>query len=409
MTKDLTTKQIWERALAGGIWLVDRQNYDGSWEGLREPRVDAFYKPCWALSEIAQSAAAHRCLDYVHCHLMTPAGDFLPRQSTAISSLLGHYPYVNSYFIIGSMRAGRYEIAVPAVPFLLTQQAEDHGGFYSQLTQYGMKNMADTMSSSTAGIACLAAGHLEAARRVADYLSHIVRLQPAPNNCFFTTLNAEGLLYQDINDDESAFLRFVDSKKPDQCWFAVGLPMAFLVLLESATGESRYRELAQWYFNFQQRCVNPWDGYSSGKGGWGCAMLYRVTGESIYRDIALHVAETIMSRQRTDGSWLSGMNNQGELVDADFDLTGEFTLWLSLISANVLARDSCRIPVVTNKVTIPRPKRTQSIKETLRRTVLAHQRIIKDEGFKEYFLRSYHYRKQQFLGLIKKRVSGRKP
>ena len=109
------------------------------------------------------------------------------------------------------------------------------------------------------------------------------------------------------------------------------------------------------------------------------------------------------------GSWLSGMNNQGELVDADFDLTGEFTLWLSLIAANVLTRDSIRIPVVFNRGRIPKPKRTQSRRETLRKTILAHYRIMKNEGVKEYFLRSYHYRKRQFLRLIKERVSRRKP
>lgn len=194
----------------------------------------------------------------------------------------------------------------------------------------------------------------------------------------------------------------IDTKKADQCWYAVGLPLAFLVLLESGTNETRYRELAQWYFDFQQRCVNPWDGYSSGKAGWGCAMLYRITGEARYRDIALHVARSIMKRQRTDGSWLSGKSNQGELTDSDFDLTGEFTLWLSLISANMFVRDSCRIPVAANKIRIPKPMRTQSLRETLRRTAGAHYRILKNEGLKEYFLHSYHYRKGQVFRWISK-------
>jgi hypothetical protein len=198
-------------------------------------------------------------------------------------------------------------------------------------------------------------------------------------------------------------MRMIDTKTRDQCWYAVGLPLAFLVLLESATNETRYRELAQWYFDFERRCVNPWDGYSSGKGGWGCAMLYRITGEARYRDIALHVARSIMSRQMTEGSWLSGMGGKGELVDADFDLTGEFTLWLSLIFSNMSAQDSYRIPVASGKIRIPRPPRTQSRRETLRRTIAAHYRILKNEGLKKYFLYSYNYRKGQISGWIKKK------
>ena len=403
MTKPVTPKQIWERALAAAKWLVQHQNQDGSWRGLKEQGVGAFYKASWAFSEVGQSAAVHRTLDYVYHHFLTAEGDFLLGKPHATLPLIGRFPYANSYFITGSVRAGRYEIGVPAVSFLLTQQAGDHGGFYSSLTRHGTNNMSDTMSSSSAGIGCLAAGKIEAARRVAEFLGHMVRLQPWRDERFFNTIDEKGRLYTDIANDEDAYLRVIDTTKADQCWFAAGLPMAFLVLLERATNEARYRELANWYFDFQQRCVNPWDGYSSGKAGWGCAMLYRIMGEERYRDIALHVAQSIMSRQRTDGSWLSGKGGQGELVDADFDLTGEFTLWLSLISANVSARDSCRIPVAASKIKIPKPKRMQSRRETLRRTIAAHYRILKNEGLKKYLLYSYSYRKRQISRWIKKK------
>jgi hypothetical protein len=403
MARPLMTKRILERALAGGRWLVDHQNQDGSWKGLADPKVDAFYKACWSLSEVGQSAAAHRTLDYIYNHLLTPEGEFLTGNSDAVLAMLGQIPYMNSYIITGSFRAGRYEIGTPAISFLLTKQSPDHGGFYTRLSRDGAKNMSDTMSSSSAGIACLTAGKIEAARRVADYLAHLISLQPEPHDLFFDTINEDGHLYVDVKDDGDAYLRVIDTRKPDQCWFAMGLPFTFLVLLGSATNESRYRNLAQWYFDFQQRCISPWDGWSSGKAGWGCAMLYRMTGEAGYRDIALRVAKFIMERQSTDGSWRSGMSKRSKLINADFDLTGECTLWLSLISANLLARDMGRIPIVFNKTRIPRPKRTQPLRRTIVRTIKTHYRIFREEGLKEYFLRSYHYRREQVSGWIKKK------
>jgi hypothetical protein len=402
MMRSVTPKQIWERALAGAGWLVRHQNQDGSWTGLKEQGVGAFCKPSWALSEVGQYAAAHRTLDYVYHHFLAAEGDFLLGNPNASLPMIGRFPYANSYFVVGSLRAGRYEIGVPALSFLLAQQDPNYGGFRSSPGRYGTKNISDTMSSSSVGIACLAGGKIEEARRVADYLARIVRLQPSPDERFFTASDEKGHLYTDIRNDEDAFLLIIDSEKADQCWFAAGLPMAFLVLLESATNEATYRELAQWYFAFQKRCINPWDGYSSGKAGWGCAMLYRMTGESRYRDVALHVATSIMNRQRTDGSWLSGIGSKGELVDADFDLTGEFTLWLSLIAANVSSRDSSRIPVASRRIRIPGPPRTQSRRETLRRTVAAHYRILKNEGLKRYLLRSYDYRKGKIFRRIRK-------
>jgi hypothetical protein len=95
---------------------------------------------------------------------------------------------------------------------------------------------------------------------------------------------------------------------------------------------------------FQERCVDPWDGPSSGKAGWGSAMLYRISGDRRFRDVALHVANYISKRQNDDGSWtLVGAgyaDDKGQgLSNSDFDLTAEFSLWLALIAANVAARD----------------------------------------------------------------------
>jgi hypothetical protein len=257
-----------------------------------------------------------------------------------------HYLYANAYFIIGSMATGRYEIGMPAVQFMLTQQDAEHGGFYTRRTAAGERNLTDTMSAGAAGVACLAAGQMEAARRVADYLAHIAELQPAPEERFFTTIEADGQLGTDVQDEEEAWWRIIETQTENQCWYAVGLPFAFLVRMAEAAGSkgTRFRELAQWYFDFQLSCVDPWDGGSSGKAGWGCSMLYRITGESRYRDIALHIADRFVNNQNADGSWGSsaegyGAGEQPELADGDFDGIAESTLWLALISSNILARD----------------------------------------------------------------------
>ncbi len=369
---------------------MEHQNPDGSWKGLNGPQVDAFYKSCWALAETGQLASAQRSLNYVHQNFFSKEGDFLSRDHPWHNT--AHYPYVNSYLIVGSMLAGRYDIAMPAVSFLLTQQSADHGGFYSRLTRQGGKEMADTTSSGIAGIACLAAGKVDAARRVADYLSYIVKLQPESGERMFTAVGADGRLYTEPRDGDDSFLRVVDTRKADQCWFAMGLPFVFLVRLAEATGEARHFDLARWFFDFQEGCVNPWDGYSSGKAGWGCAMLYRITGDSLYRDIALHIAKFIMTLQHPDGGWY---HYGRELTNQDFDLTAEFTLWLSLISTNILARDSDNIPLVIDRIRIPKTRLP------LKKTFRIHSRILKDEGLKKYLLYSYHYRKKQVLEWFK--------
>jgi hypothetical protein len=338
----MTAKEYWVRALRGSQWLVERQNPDGSWKDLAEPKVDAFYKGSWPLLLTGQPAAAHRLLNYTRQQFMTAGGDFVPRGHPWHTGV--HYLYANAYFITGGMVAGRYDIAMPATGFLLSQQDAEHGGFYSRRTEAGHRELCDTMSAGAAGMALLAAGQIEAARRVAGFLSRMIELQPDPATRFYTTVEADGRLGTEMQEEGEAWWRIIDTQTGNQCWYAVGLPFAFLIRLAEATGSSQHRDLAQWYFDFQTRCVDPWDGGSSGKAGWGCAMLYRITGETQYRDIALHIADRIAGRQNADGGWVSLRQGYGEggetaLSNADFDVTSEFTLWLALIAANITARD----------------------------------------------------------------------
>jgi hypothetical protein len=74
-------------------------------------------------------------------------------------------------------------------------------------------------------------------------------------------------------------------------------------------------------------------------------MLYRMTGEPKYREIALHVADQIARQQDPDGSWLSFRAvgySRGDVIplnDGNLDVTQEYVLWLALIASNLLARD----------------------------------------------------------------------
>ncbi len=74
-------------------------------------------------------------------------------------------------------------------------------------------------------------------------------------------------------------------------------------------------------------------------------MLYRITGDQHYRDIASQVGDMIAGWQNPNGSYsYPGLGHtpgeEPELTNTNYDLTAEFTLWLALISSNILARDA---------------------------------------------------------------------
>lgn len=338
-----------ESARRGADWLQSQQAPDGSWSALQNAPIDAYYKAAWAFNITGRSVATERTINYVKRNLLRPDGDLLPRNDQWYINV--HYQYQNAWVTIGSQKQGRYDIAAPALRFLLTQQDKSHGGFYSQRSNNGERKRSDTMSSGISGIACLASGQLEAAQRLAGYFEKMVEWQPEPKSKFYLTVDERGRLATSFPNDEAEW-RVVDAKQKDQCWYAVGLPFTFAILLNQSTGEKRYAELAKWYLDFQLRCVNPWDGGSSGKAGWGCSMLYRSTGEERYREISLRVAKNEMNSQLPDGSfqWRAPEQQGGyddttpgvkrNLTSGDFDVTSEFVVWLSLIGSNLLARET---------------------------------------------------------------------
>jgi hypothetical protein len=171
----------------------------------------------------------------------------------------------------------------------------------------------------------------------------MVGMQPAPEDRFYTTLDAEGRLITEFEPEMTEW-RVVQTGELKQRWFAVGLPFAFVLLLSEATGEKRFSRLADELFAFQSRGADPWDVPSSGKAGWGCSMLYRKTGEVRYWEIALRVARQIMGYQTPAGYFLLGATPAGASDPSTFapfiyDVTAEFVLWLTLIANNVLALD----------------------------------------------------------------------
>ena len=336
----MQARELWECALKGAEWLVSQQEADGRWRPLLEPYVDGYYKSAWALSRMGCPTQAQRCLNYVAAHLLQPDGDVLPRKHPWHNEI--HYLYSNAYLIIGGMCTGRYDVAQPALRFLLRQQQPAAGGLASLPAEDNGAVRCDTMSTSAAGLAALAAGRLDAVCCAANWFARLVKAQPKPEAYFLCTVDADGQIVSSFPEQDAAW-RMVRTDQPNQTWYAVGLPLAFLVKAYQATGRREHLELALWFYAFLERCVDAWSGPSSGQAGWGCAELYRMTGETCYREGALQIGSYIAQHQAPNGAWNADPGAPLEpthtWVPQDFDTSAESVLWLGEIASNILARD----------------------------------------------------------------------
>ena len=88
----------------------------------------------------------------------------------------------------------------------------------------------------------------------------------------------------------------------------VGIAAGYLADVYALSDDNRYLEAARGYLDFDSR-TNP-DGFcwpSKCKVGWGAAKLYRVTGETRYRDLACRVADETWLNAQTEEGHFGGM------------------------------------------------------------------------------------------------------
>lgn len=85
----------------------------------------------------------------------------------------------------------------------------------------------------------------------------------------------------------------------------IGYPIAFLGNLYQATQNAQYMAAAKEYLNFASTCQNHlYTCYFSHKVAWGAAIIANLTGERCFADLAVRIADYLLSIQGANGAWL---------------------------------------------------------------------------------------------------------
>ncbi len=314
--------------------LLAQQNRDGSIHPVAQG-LAAYHKVPYAFSLGGRTAEAVKLLAWVRDNALTEEGDFGgPYPRLGPHATFYHYP--NSWLIAGAHRLGQFQVSVPAVEFLLTMQHPESGGFLTAGPDATLAGLCDMMSTSMAGMACLYAGHLEAAIAVGKLLRHVWAIQPSPSNTLYYCLHNGDQLVTEF-DVEETLARAIDARTPGQYYFNAGIAAAFLARLYMATGEQQYLTCAREYLEFIERCAD--DRYStpqSGKVGWAASLLYALTGNVNWQRVATSVADYIVGSQAEDGSWRNPAAGP-DAAYATIDVTAEFAIILCEIVEGLIA------------------------------------------------------------------------
>ena len=203
----------------------------------------------------------------------------------------------------------------------------ESGGFYSSPTERDAETKQDLWVVAGCGRAALYTGRLDAAMGVGRWMRRLMESQPNyPQQMYTVYSRARGLHTVPDPNDEIRYVVNADATR-DQFFFHPGIAGAFLARLYQATGEEEWLELAREYMRFAEGASDylfhlP----RAGKVGWAASLLYTITGEPKYRDMAVRVGDNLIALQSEEGYWSwPGEDQPGN------DITAELTVWMDEI------------------------------------------------------------------------------
>jgi len=330
---DSTIEKFISAAERGFVWIAEHQREDGSFCDPGD-EIRGYYKVPYALSVSGRQRRAIKLAAWIAKHHFTPEGDFGPADNPASGPGSGGWPvYGNAWLVQGLHRIGRWDLSLGGAEFLLRFQLPI-GGFYAL---DGETRRIEPVCTSWGGLASLATGNLEVARRAGDVLVRMVQAQPDPFRFYFV-MDPDGELVTDVPPGRELF-HYVDSELEEQIYYAQGIALIFLTHLYRGTGKERYLDACRKLLSFSERCAD--DVYRfppSGKLGLGCALLYQLTGSQDAKNAAVQVGQYLVETQTAEGIW--HLPEAGPYIESKYrdnfevhlDIAAEFSIFLTEIA-----------------------------------------------------------------------------
>ena len=311
-------------------WLLGQQHDDGS---LGPERADLayYYKAPLLLQLGGEARAAHRMLDFIAANFQRRDGSFASslEHKTEDPLLASYAAYVDGWLAIAAQRSGRFELARPAWAHLRRFAHPGLGGFCLDGHYRGEGNdVIDMLTTAHLGMTALYCGELPLALAAGHCLRRFWEHQPDPERRLLLRMDDAGE-FIDAWPAELAKVHVIEASTSDQAWFFLGYPIAFLVMLARATGNSAnlaraHLSTAKAFAQFAERCGDALIGdHYAHKVGWGLGLLARVSGEARHRELAHAIARSMVARQSEAGTWLDEGPDLRRV-----DQSAETALWL---------------------------------------------------------------------------------
>jgi hypothetical protein len=324
-------------------WLACQQTPLGNYRGI-EPitpdgiypdtdDVGCYYKSVYSLRVGGEDAAAARLMRHLVDRYMRPNGDVYTNEQSRSSGSYGPVfcqPYQNAWLARAAAAMRWYELGRKLTGFMITLRDPKTGGFRAHVDP--SVGIIDSCATAVGALACLQHQRPELAVQTVDFLIDMFKAQKDPDKLYTRWTNSGGLLTDVSNVAEKNHLYcYIDRKKGKQAYWIWAWPMNVMIAVYEYTGDKKYLDAAiriwEWLASAHE---NAFHFTTAGKGGWGSAMLFRITGEKRYLEKCLSQMDFILSTQQPAG-WMLGPGTKdfaAQPLRTTYDFTADFTSWL---------------------------------------------------------------------------------
>ena len=305
-------------------WLTSQLNQDGSYR-LSTQDLACYYKTPYLLFLAGKGTDAHHVLRYIHKTFMTTNGDFTtsPELKSANGALAEYWAYMNGWLAITSQKMGCFTLADPAWTYLQGFFHPATGGGTTHHPYGHGDNTIDALTTAHLGLASLYFGDKKKAVEAGYCLQRFLDLQPRLNQEFLLRISDKGSLISEFPSQQSV-LYAVNLAQPNQAYFMLGYPVAFLGKLYEATGDQVFLQAGKDYLDLLLRSTgNIRSFHFSHKVAWGSAIMARITQDRRYIELAENITDYLLSIQTPSGAWLDD-----QPAFTTFDQTAEIAIWL---------------------------------------------------------------------------------
>lgn len=305
-------------------WILDQQRPSGV---IGDPMQGfKYHRGPWALALMGETEAALRLCGWVRENLLQEG-----RLDGSARLSMDGWAYRDSSLIIGAHMLAQYDLSLGVVHDLLRWQDPVSGGFANDALEDGSgSDEMDVPYAAGPGLALIATGRLDRARRVADFLGSMWDAQEALPDRFYCFWSRSR--QQPVTEADQGFeRRFLVDRTADQMqrWTIGGIAAGFLGGLYLADPKPAYLDLARRYQEFSIGATDAQFKYPSVcKNSWGAALLFQITGEEPYLHWLRRMAEWYLEGQEPDGYWHPWVENTTEDV---IEITLEFIMHMQIL------------------------------------------------------------------------------